>query len=259
MKLGDFGDLVPGTALAAFLCLTLLIAAINRNLDLNEIWRFAVPEAVGAPATMMPRGHWACGSCGLMMLPLAEEMGARGCCPRCGADVGRRKADSMSRTWALLLAGFVLYVPANLFPVMTIVSFGTHSTSTIFAGVVELAQAGMWPIAGVVFLASIVIPVLKLLSLGFVAASVQWQWPWRPMERTRLYRMVEGIGRWSMIDIFVISILAALIQLQNIATIEPSLGALCFASVVVLTMFAAASFDPRLIWDHREKVDEQQR
>ena len=113
----------------------------------------------------------------------------------------------------------------------------------------------MWPIAGIVFLASIAIPVLKLVSLTFVAATVQWRWLGRPAERTRLYRIVEGIGRWSMIDIFVISILAALIQLNRIATIQPSLGALCFASVVILTMFAAASFDPRLIWDRMESAD----
>ncbi len=121
---------------------------------------------------------------------------------------------------------------------------------------IELAQGGDWPIAGVVLIASIAIPMLRLLSLTFVAASVQWRWRWRPADRTRLYRIVEGIGRWSMIDVFVISILVALIKLEKVATVEPSLGALCFAAVVILTIFAAKSFDPRLMWDRLESENE---
>jgi paraquat-inducible protein A len=252
IKLGDFGQVVPGVALYAFFCLTFAVAATNAHLDREAIWeRLAEAPVPKARADADVGGLWACAVCDLLVRPLGED--EAGACPRCGAALRRRKANSLARTWALLISGYVLYVPANLFPVMVIVSFGKQETSTIFAGVVELAQGGMLPIAILVFCASIAIPILKLVSLTVVAASVQFRWRWRPAARTRLYRLVEGIGRWSMIDVFVISILVALIQLERVATIEPSLGAFCFAAVVILTMFAAMSFDPRLIWDRWEE------
>ena len=173
-------------------------------------------------------------------------------CPRCGEALHPRKPNSLSRTWALMLAAAVLYIPANVFPVMTIVSLGASQPATILAGVQDLLSAGMWPIAAVVFVASIMIPMLKLVSLLFLLISVHVRSQWRPRDRTRLYRMIEGIGRWSMIDVFMISILVALIQMARIATIEPGIGAVCFAAVVVLTMLATATFDPRLIWDRLE-------
>jgi paraquat-inducible protein A len=251
VKLGDFGQVVPGVALVAFFCLTFVIVATNAHLDREEIWE----RIAEAPVEKVQRhsdagGMWSCGVCELLVEPAGEA--DPGDCPRCGAALERRKTNSLARTWALLMSGYILYIPANLFPVMVIVSFGKQSTSTIFAGVIELAQGGMLPIAVLVFCASIAIPILKLVALTFVAASVQFRWAWRPATRTRLYRLVEGIGRWSMIDVFVISILVALIQLERVATIEPSLGAICFAAVVILTMFAAKSFDPRLIWDSWE-------
>ena len=254
VKLGDYGALVPGIALAAFLCLALLVVAINRDIDEAALWRLAAAAGDGGNAAALGSGVlWSCAVCGLLMRPLAGGAGARGDCPRCGSAVAPRKPDSLSRTWALLLAGFVLYIPANLLPVMTIVSFGQQQTSTILGGVIELAQAGMWPIAGIVFLASIAIPVLKLVSLTLIAASVHWRWSWRPAERTRLYRIVEGIGRWSMIDVFMVSILVALVNLGVLAQVEPDLGAAFFCAVVIITMFAASSFDPRLIWDDLEQ------
>ena len=257
IKLGDFGNVVPGIALFAFFGLTCAIVAINRGLDRQAIWdRVMEPGQGGAPAGDSIEHLWACGFCELLVQsPDPAEAGAAAC-PRCGAALTRRKPNSLARTWALLIAGFILYVPANVYPVMVIVSFGRQEATTIFGGVVELVQGGDWPIAGLVFAASIAIPLLKLLSLSFVAASVQWRWHWRPADRTRLYRIVEGIGRWSMIDIFVTSILVALITLQKVATVEPSLGAVCFAAVVILTIFAAKSFDPRLIWDRLESDHE---
>jgi paraquat-inducible protein A len=257
IKLGDFGHVDPGVALFAFFGLTCAIVAINRGLDRPAIWDRVLPPGQGpAPAGDTKGPLWACGSCELLVQsPDPAETGLPAC-PRCDAALTRRKPNSLSRTWALLIAGFVLYIPANVYPVMVIVSFGRQQEATIFGGVVELAQGGDWPIAGLVFVASIAIPLLKLVSLTFVAASVQWRWHWRPAERTRLYRLVEGIGRWSMIDIFVTSILVALITLQKVATVEPSLGAVCFAAVVILTIFAAKSFDPRLIWDRLESDHE---
>lgn len=174
-------------------------------------------------------------------------------CPRCGAHLHLRKPNSISRTWALLIAAYILYVPANLLPVMTVISFGKGEADTILSGVKELIHAGMVPIALLVFFASITVPVLKLLALTYLVLSVQYKSQWRPRERTKLYRMTEVIGRWSMIDIFMISILIALVKLDAVATIEPGPGAISFAAVVILTMFAAMSFDPRLIWDNIEE------
>lgn len=253
IKLGDFGRVEPGVALYAFFGLTCAILAINRGLDRQALWDQVMPPGKGpVPDDSATGGLWACGSCELLVRPPEPNADGVAACPRCDAALTRRKVDSLSRTWALLIAGFILYIPANLYPVMVIVSFGRQEKTTIFGGVIELAQGGDWPIAALVFVASIAIPLLKLISLTLVAASVQWRWHWRPVDRTRLYRLVEGIGRWSMIDIFVTSILVALITLQKIATVEPSLGAVCFAAVVILTIFAAKTFDPRLIWDRLE-------
>lgn len=170
-------------------------------------------------------------------------------CPRCGAKVYRRKPDSVARTWALTLTAAILYIPANVFPVMTVVSMGRKEPDTILSGVEALIAADMWPIALLVFFASITVPMLKLISLTYLLLSVQRKSRWRPRDRTVLYRITEAVGRWSMIDIFMISILVALVRLGNIATFEASPGAIAFAAVVVITMFAAMSFDPRLIWD----------
>jgi len=160
-------------------------------------------------------------------------------CPRCEAHIHVRKPNSISRTWALLIAAYILYVPANLLPVMTVISFGKGEADTILSGVEALIHAGMWPIALLVFFASIIVPVTKLLSLTYLLLSVHYKSQWRPRERTVLYRITEVIGRWSMIDIFMISILIALVKLEAVATIEPGMGAISFAAVVIITMFAA--------------------
>ena len=174
-------------------------------------------------------------------------------CPRCEAHIHLRKPNSISRTWALLIAAYILYIPANLLPVMTVISFGKGNPDTILSGVKELIHAGMWPIALLVFFASIMVPVTKLLALTYLLLSVQLKSKWRPQERTVLYRITEVVGRWSMIDIFMISILIALVKLEAVATIEPGMGAISFAAVVIITMFAAMGFDPRLIWDKMEE------
>ena len=174
-------------------------------------------------------------------------------CPRCEAHIHVRKPNSISRTWALLIAAYILYVPANLLPVMTVISFGKGEADTILSGVKELIHAGMWPIALLVFFASIIVPVTKLLSLTYLLLSVHYKSQWRPRERTVLYRITEVVGRWSMIDIFMISILIALVKLEAVATIEPGMGAISFAAVVIITMFAAMGFDPRFIWDNMEE------
>jgi paraquat-inducible protein A len=149
----------------------------------------------------------------------------------------------------LTITASILYIPANLLPVMTVISYGRGEPNTIMSGVIHLATAGMYPIAILVFFASIVVPIVKLIAITWLLLSVRRKSRWHPRERTILYRITEHIGRWSMLDIFVIAILAALVKLGSIATIEPGLGAIFFAAVVVTTILAAMSFDPRLIWD----------
>ena len=170
-------------------------------------------------------------------------------CPRCGAALAFRKAQSLARTWALLGAAIILYVPANLLPVMHTEWLTGSQDDTILSGVLYLLWSGSWPLALVVFIASITVPLLKIVTLAGLAASVQLRSTWQPKSRARAYRVVEFIGRWSMLDIYVVAILAALVQAKALAHIEPGPGALAFAAVVVLTMLAAMSFDPRLIWD----------
>ena len=176
-------------------------------------------------------------------------------CPRCGAALHSRKRNSIARTLALILAAFLFYIPANLIPITKITSLGVVQTDTIMSGVIYFIATGMWPIALIIFVASIFVPLLKLFILTFLVISIQRGSNWRPKDRTRLYRLTEAIGRWSMVDIFAVTILVALVHLGSIANIEAQKGVLFFAAVVVITMFAAMSFDPRLIWDAKEPED----
>lgn len=209
------------------------------------------------PLTAARAGLVICHGCRLAVRAGPMPPGAHARCPRCGAVLHRRKPHSLARTWALTLTAYILYIPANLLPVMTVVMSGRGEPDTILSGVKALIEGGMWPLAAVVFFASIAVPVLKLLMLTYLLISVQRKSRWRPKARTALYRLTEGIGRWSMIDVFVISILVALVKLGALATIEAGAGALAFSGVVVFTMFAAMSFDPRLIWDALETTHEQ--
>ena len=179
-------------------------------------------------------------------------------CTRCGALVHARRPDSLMRTWALLLTSAILYIPANLLPIMTISSLGQGSPSTIMAGVIELVQHGMIPIAAVVFIASILVPTFKLVGIALLLFSVQGRQPLSARQRIIMYRFIEFIGRWSMLDIFVIAILVAVVNFGRIASVEANLGAVAFASVVILTMLAAVTFDPRLIWDNTESDDDHE-
>jgi len=174
-------------------------------------------------------------------------------CKRCGAAVHGRKPASVQRTWALMLGATILYVPSNLYPVMTISQLGKAESDTIASGVVALFQAGWYPVAVAILFASILVPCLKIMSLTVLLLALQRRSRWNPVTRTKLYRIVENIGRWSMLDMFTTSLLVALVQLGNVMTIEPGVGATCFAGVVILTMLAAMSFDPRLVWDSLEE------
>ncbi len=184
------------------------------------------------------------------------EAGYEARCPLCSTPLHGRKSNSLARTWALVLSALILYVPANTFPIMSVVISGRGEPDTILSGIEALFATGSWGVAILIFFASITVPMLKLFGLIYLMLSVQFRWKWRPVDRTVLYRIVENVGRWSMIDMFMLSILVALVKLGAVATIEPGIGATSFAAVVVLTMFAASSFDPRLIWDSLEETDD---
>jgi paraquat-inducible protein A len=170
-------------------------------------------------------------------------------CSRCGGVLHLRKPDSIARTWALLIAAALLYIPANLLPVLHTTSLFGSQDDTIMSGVVFFWLDGDWPLAVIVFVASILVPMLKLVVLSLLAFTVQRGSAWRPLQRTQLYRLVERIGRWSMLDVFVITFTVALVRFKSLAVITAGWGALAFAAVVVLTMIASMQFDPRLIWD----------
>ena len=207
--------------------------------------------------TARKAGLVACSVCHLLCPAAPPERNTKAAkCPRCGATLHSRKPDSLARTWALVIAACIFYIPANVLPMTTVTSLGMVQSDTIMSGVIYFVQSGSWPIALIIFIASVFVPLLKLGILGYLLVSVQLRSHYRPKDRTRLYLITEAVGRWSMLDIFVVTILVALVNLGALATIQAGPAALHFAAVVVITMVAAMSFDPRLIWDAKEKRHE---
>ena len=204
--------------------------------------------------TAAAAGLVACHSCNLLSKAVSAGPHAEATCPRCGEVLHARKPDSITRTWALLIAAVICYIPANLLPMTVVTSLGNTQEDTIISGVIYFLNHGQWPIGLVIFTASIVLPLAKIISLSYLLISVQRKSQWRPEERARLYRMTEAIGRWSMTDIYVVTILVALVSLGNLATVKAGPGAIFFGAVVVITIFAAMSFDPRKIWDNMEPI-----
>jgi paraquat-inducible protein A len=188
-----------------------------------------------------------CGSCA--QLHRAVEGVRHASCTRCGAALHARKPASLERTLAYLIAATILYVPANLYPVMESGSLFLNQSDTIWSGVVYLYTTGSWMLALIVLVASIVIPASKLLSLGWLVAAAWRRSTMRPQRRARMYRVTHWIGRWSMVDIYVGAVLVTLVQFSAFGSIVPGPGAVYFGAVVVLTMLASMSFDPRLTWD----------
>jgi paraquat-inducible protein A len=178
-----------------------------------------------------------------------ESSADRLCCPRCDTPLATHAAARLQHAWAYLSAAAVLYVPANLLPVMTTVRAPQGREShTIFGGILELWRIGSWELALIVFVASIAVPLLKMVALSLLAFTAQRGSRWAPMERTRLYRVVEAVGHWSMLDVFVVVLLVAMVRFGSIASVQPEPGLLAFGAVVVLTMLATEAFDARLIW-----------
>lgn len=254
VKLADMASIVPGASLFALVALIFVLAAAQAALDPDLVWSRVPINGARARPLRHGEDQVSCDVCELVVRPSeALRDGERLRCPRCTDVLHRRKPQSLQRTWALLIAAILCYIPANVLPIMSVTSLGRSQSDTIFSGVSFMLDHGMWPLALVIFIASIFVPLLKLLILIFLLVSVQRRSAWRPRERTRLYRVVETIGRWSMVDVYVVTILVALVRLGNIASVQAELGAIFFCAVVVLTMLAAMSFDPRLIWDAMEQ------
>ncbi len=180
-------------------------------------------------------------------------------CPRCGSAMHQRKSDSIQRTLALLVTACVLYIPANVYPIMYTDQLGSTEPSTIIGGVILLIKLGSVPVAAVIFLFSVMVPIGKLLAMFYLVWTVERHSRLDARQRTVMYNITEFIGKWSMIDVFVVAILAALVHLGGLLVIRPGIAALSFAGVVIVTMIAAESFDSRLIWDVMEEKESDER
>jgi paraquat-inducible protein A len=203
-----------------------------------------------APVSARSVGLHGCHVCGLVSHWPAQA--PEPLCPRCETPLKHHAGLGLQRSMAFLAAAAALYVPANVLPVMRTTSTLTGEDShTILGGIVELWHAGSWELALIVFVASIAVPMLKMLVLGLLQVTAHRRSLWRQAERTRLYRMVEAVGHWSMLDVFVVVLLVALVHFGRFANVQPEPGLLAFGAVVVLTMLASQSFDPRLIWNLR--------
>jgi paraquat-inducible protein A len=242
VDIGAGGWCLIGATFALLLALT--------QLDDRTVWAALHPHG-HAPQTPKRAGSHraddslACTTCDLIVEHTAE--GSQ--CPRCKAPLHRRKPDAFRRTAALLIAGYLLYIPANLLPVLTLVRFGAEEHNTILSGVFELMHNNLWPLAIIVFVASIVLPLTKLFGLTWMLFSIQRGSTRFLRGRTRLFRMIDVIGRWSNIDVFMGAVLVALLQFGALTTIRAGQGLVAFAAVVVITMFATVVFDSRLMWD----------
>jgi paraquat-inducible protein A len=201
----------------------------------------------GALAEIVP-----CSVCGLLSRPAGPA--SPGWCPRCGESIVFRRRDPIQRTWALIIAAAICYLPANILPVMTTQTLRSVDPTTIIGGVVRLYEDGSWVLALIVLIASVMIPLVKLIALAYLLITVQLRSERYRRERVRMYRMLKVIGRWSMLDVFVATFSVALVQLRPYMTVVPGTGVLFFTAVVILTIFAADSFDPRLIWDSGENA-----
>ncbi|MBE0404759.1 paraquat-inducible protein A [Halomonas sp. FME16] len=256
IKIAGMAQIELGISFWGFCIFAVLLLMTIQSIDADWMW-FSLegeplaPEGTQTGATAASQRLTGCPTCGLVN---SLTPGHKSRCIRCHEKLHSRLPYSLQRTWALLGAATIMYIPANVYPIMTTTSLGHSSSSTIIGGVVELIQMGSWPVATVIFVASIIVPVGKLLALSWLCTVVRGNSQPNTISRTRLYRITEFIGRWSMVDVFVVAILVALIRAGSLMSITPGPAALAFGSVVVLTMLAAMTFDPRLIWDAPTKA-----
>ena len=245
-RLGAIATVDVGVALYAVGGLMVTMILADYYLDPDELWEAMEARGiVPAPAASAGPGQAiGCDVCGRVN---RGKPGDR--CTRCAAKLYIRRPNGIANTTAFVFTAAVLYVPANIYPVLILTRLGRPVPSTILGGAQELLEAGMWPLALLVFVASVAVPVLKLVGLTVMLVTTQRRSAWRLHDRTRLYRVVDFIGRWSMIDVFMLATLTGVVHAGAIATITPGTGAICFGTVVVLTMIAVSCFDPRQMWD----------
>jgi paraquat-inducible protein A len=253
IKIAGSVDIALGAGFYAFCGFAVLLLFTTQSMDADWIW-FALageplaPEGAQRGRTAAPQALTGCVTCGLLNKLDAQ---GRGRCRRCHDVLHVRVPHSLQRTSALLAAAALMYLPANLYPIMTTVNLGRAMDNTILGGVFELWRSGSWPIALIIFAASIVVPLTKLIVLAWLCLATQFGTGGHAATRTRLYRVTEFVGRWSMVDVFAVALMVALIRGGTLMAINPGPAALAFCSVVVLTMLAALTFDPRLLWDAR--------
>lgn len=250
IKVAGMAQIELGISFWAFCVFAILLLMTTQSIDADWMW-FSLegeplaPEGTLTGATAASQNVTGCPTCGLVN---RLDKG-HGRCVRCHEKLHTRLPYSLQRTWALLFAATIMYIPANVYPIMTTTSLGHTAPSTIIGGVVQLLQMGSWPVAAVIFIASVIVPVGKLVALVWLCLMINRSDELNANSRTRLYRITEFIGRWSMVDVFVVAILVALIRAGSLMSITPGPAALAFGAVVVLTMLAAMTFDSRLIWD----------
>lgn len=248
VRLHDWTTLQVGPALVGLIAATLVTAVAHSRLNVESLWQRMPWHRAGSLPLAGPRV--ACAWCGLLTRARDGSL-----CPRCGRALYLRKRHSLGRATALLIAASLLTIPANFIPVMTMTRFGRLQAHTIFGGVLEMGEAKLWGLAAIIFVASIVIPLFKIVALGALLVLTKYGHPDHLVRRTRTYRAVREIGRWSLVDVFAVAILVSLVRMGLLATVEPSYGAVAFCGVVLLTILAAEEFDPRLMWDAAGKND----
>ena len=294
-KLGHIATILPGVGLYALILLVLVRLLMDVFLKNDALWQALMPanryflsqRAITHAKTTLKQNtvnhdgeeplaaqpdelvcHWQtstlydCHHCHSYVCPeffrQQEQMHKHCHCPRCGGQIHAREPHSQQKALALLLAAIILYFPAMLLPIMTSTQLGASQSDTIMSGVIHLIHAGSWMIASVVFIASVFVPIVKILVLGYLIWSTYYGRSLDKKVHSRWYRVTEAIGRWSMIDVFVVTLLVALVQFGMLANIEPEVAIIAFAGVVVLTMLAAEVFDPRLLWDKADEQRQQQ-
>ncbi len=253
VKIASLADVTLGLSFWSYVLFIIFMTATILHIDQHQAWRWLIalnPEKQSKQH--IPSDYKSCDVC----MSLAEA-GAKHCLV-CGSKLHHRIENSLQKTWALLITSVILYIPANLLPIMHTVFLGEETANTLLGGVLVLWKHGSYPIAIIIFIASVLVPVIKIVILSWLCYSIQSRSQKSFKQKTRLYRFTELIGRWSMVDVFVVAILVALIKLGNIMSIYPGWGAVAFAGMVVTSVLAAMSFDPRLIWDNANQESDHE-
>ena len=247
VKMSDFFTFDPGPALFCFFGLVFSLVGANRYLNRHRIWQW-----ISSSNMYYKKDNVRFSSCqhceALIGGDVLSELGH---CPRCKSKVHHRKPHSFQKAFAFTIAAIVLYIPANTYPILHSTSLGSTSSDTIFSGVVHLFESGLWLLALIVFIASILVPVIKIVTMLVLLYSVSKQSQAYVVQKTKIYRIIEVIGRWSMVDVFVVTLLVALVQFDFVATVDAGVAVIAFGGVVILSMLGTAAFDQRLLWDKR--------